>query len=54
MGTDGFILPLWRRTALRLLLKESRKRHHLLAMWFSLSFSNNWSCHNSSRMVHLL
>ena len=40
MGTDGFTLPLWRRTALRLLLEESRKRRHSLAMWSSPSFSN--------------
>ena len=40
MGKDGFILPLWRKTALRLLLKECRKRRHSLAMWSSPSFSN--------------
>ena len=39
MGIDGFILPLWRRTALKFLLEESRKTRHSFAKWSSPSFS---------------
>ena len=38
--TDGFILLLWRRTNLRLLLEESCKRRHSLAMYSSSNFLN--------------